>query len=200
MDISLVERRGIRMKKIVSAIVAAALAAGTFSCGTGRKSEAKHKPYEAAINNYCTAMTNADPDALMDCMLPAEAAAAAKADPNHDKAYEDGKKSLSVVREGWVNNCGNDPVLSLGEIKSSEELTEQQLRNAEAFLAAAAAEYGVKDLSPHISEGYEAVLTINITGADYETSMENTCCMVNIDGDGWKIITANADSFDTNAD
>ncbi|NLT08442.1 MAG: hypothetical protein GXY08_02945 [Ruminococcus sp.] len=187
------------MKKIVSAIAAAALAAVTFSCGTGRKSEVKHMPYEAAINNYCTAMTKADPDALMECTLPAEAASAAKADPDHGKAYEDGKKSLSAVREGWVKNCGNDPVMSLGEIKSSVELTEPQIRGAEAYLAAAAAEYGVKDLSPHISEGYEAVLTLNITGADYETSMENTCCMVNIDGDGWKIITTGADSFDNNA-
>lgn len=188
------------MKKLICAAAAAIIAAGSTSCGTNRKNDKTHQPYESVICDYCIAMTKADPDALLDCMLPKEAVSAAKAAPDHDAVYDSGKKGLTAVQQGWVKSCGANPVMSLEEVKSSEKLDDTQLHAAESYLISASAEYGVKDLSPKITEGYETVLSLVITGAEYETTMENTCCMVNIDGDGWKIITSDADTLSNNAD
>ena len=187
------------MKKIMIAAVSAALAV-SVSCGTGKKSNTKHQPYEPTINSYCKAMTDCDPDALLECTLPKEAAAAAKASPDHDDFYKTGKEGMDSVRQGWISSCGASPELTLDEIKSSVQLTDDQLRSAESYLSSASAQYGASELSPKISEGYETVLSLKITGAEYVTTMENTCCMVNIEEDGWKMITVPAEALDSIAE
>ena len=186
------------MKKIIIAATAAVLAA-TVSCGTGKKSRSSHKPYEPAINSYCRAMTDCDPDALLECTLPKEAAAAAKNSPDHDDFYKSGKEGMEAVRQGWIVSCGAGPEMTLDEIKSSVQLSDAQLRSAESYLSSASEQYGANDLSPKVSEGYETVLSLKISGADYVTTMENTCCMVNIEEDGWKMITVPADALEGNA-
>ncbi len=182
------------IKRNIVFLTAGVLALSAGSCGH-KKTEEKNYPYRGAIDAYCAAMTAADPDALMDCSLPASAAEAVKASPDHDAIYADGKKSLDGLRDQWVSDFGGSPEMSLAEVKKETRLTEEQCGCAEDYLISAAADYGVALSDVDVTEGYETDLTLSLKGSEYETEMNKVCCVVNVSGDGWKLITSPADKL-----
>ena len=95
----------------------------------------------------------------------------------------------------WISDM-KDIDISVDSVKKSDELSDEVLDAAEEYFDYQAYDYDVDIDDIEVSDGYEYKIEFEYKEDDEKDTITQNVCVVKVKGDGWKVITMDAEDLE----
>ncbi len=107
--------------------------------------------------------------------------------------YEDDKEDFEYMIEDLSDE---DIKVTLKSVKKGDKLSDDALDTAVDYFEEQAYDYDVEIDDIKITEGYEYIIEYQIKTDDEKETSKRNICVVNVKGDGWKVVPYSAKSLE----
>ena len=181
----------IALALVVLLIIAAVIVIVLFINNKKKEDEKKKEQnsHKAAVETYAEAMY--EKEAFSDLMKVTMLEDVLKEYKKSDD-YDDNKDDYKDMMEDLEDN---DIEITVSNIKKGDKLSDDELEAAEEYFDDQAYDYDVDVDDIKVTEGYEYSFKCKYKEDGDTESHKETVCAVKVKGDGWKIISLDADDL-----
>lgn len=180
------------MKKITATILSLALmGCAAVSCGgkDGDKAESRLLPKAAdtCVSDFSKDVFSGNSDDMLACMYPDELVSGLKSSGLMDQL----ESAMKSGADGSFKSCSTS-----GEVK----LSDKALQGAGTYFDAYAQMLNISAGPYKVTDGYKLKMTVVTTESGKDAPFDEDVIVVNVDGEGWKLIPMDEASLEAAAD